>query len=105
MELIPEALSSLKDSRINSLLVTAVDCKNGKYDAIVYYDGSDYTKKEHKILNDLLNRANGHLKSYCLNSTGWYKCPNFKFQADDDLEHSLKMESLFTQIKSKKEED
>ena len=44
MELIPEALSELSDSRINSLPITAVNCKNGKYDAIVYFDGSDYDK-------------------------------------------------------------
>ncbi len=35
MELVPEALSTLSDSRINSLAVTGVDCKNGKYDAKV----------------------------------------------------------------------
>ena len=44
MELIPEALSNLVDTRINSLPITAVNCKNGKYDAIVYFDGSDYEK-------------------------------------------------------------
>ena len=46
MELIPEALSNLDDNRINSLPITAVNCKNGKYDAIVYFDGSDYDKKK-----------------------------------------------------------
>ena len=42
MELIPLALSQLSDSRINSLPITGVNCKNGKYDAIVYFDGSDF---------------------------------------------------------------
>jgi ribosome-binding factor A len=46
MELIPEALSELSDSRINSLAITEVDCKNGKYDARVYFDGSDYNNAE-----------------------------------------------------------
>ena len=46
MELVPEALSTLSDSRINSLPITAVNCKNGKYDAIVYFDGSDFEEKE-----------------------------------------------------------
>ncbi|AXX86126.1 30S ribosome-binding factor RbfA [Malaciobacter marinus] len=104
MELVPEALATLKDSRINSLAVTGVDCKNGKYDATVYYDGTDYSKEEHRVINSLLNKANGHIKSHCLNSTGWYKCPNFKFKADDTLEHSMKMEALFEKIKSKKED-
>ena len=35
-ELIPEALSNFEDSRINSLLITDVDCSKGKYDALVY---------------------------------------------------------------------
>ncbi|RXJ87438.1 30S ribosome-binding factor RbfA [Arcobacter sp. CECT 8985] len=104
MELVPEALSTLKDSRINSLSITDVDCKNGKYDATVYYDGSDYTKQEKQALNSLLNKASGHIKTYCLNATGWYKCPNFKFKADDTLEKSMKIEALFDQIKSKKQD-
>lgn len=103
MELIPEALATLNDGRINALAITAVNCKNGKYDALVYYDGSDYSKQEHQILNNLLNKANGHVKSYCLNATNWYKCPNFKFKADDALEKSLHMEDLFSQIKKDKE--
>lgn len=101
MELIPEALATLNDKRINNLAVTEVNCKNGKYDAIVYYDGSDYTKEEHKVLNNLLNKASGQIKSYCLSATGWYKCPDFKFKADDKLEESLHIEALFDKIKKK----
>jgi ribosome-binding factor A len=101
MELIPEALATLNDVRINNLAVTEVNCKNGKYDAIVYYDGSDYSKQEHQILNTLLNKANGQIKSYCLSATGWYKCPNFKFKADNALEKSMKIDALFEQIKKK----
>ncbi len=101
MELIPEALATLNDNRINNLAVTEVNCKNGKYDAIVYYDGTDFTKEEHKVLNNLLNKANGQIKSYCLSATGWYKCPNFKFKADDKLEESMHIEALFDQIKKK----
>ena len=72
VELIPEALSNLADSRINSLPITAVNCKNGKYDAIVYFDGSDYDKNELKEIVSLLNKANGRLKTHILASTGWY---------------------------------
>ena len=103
MELIPEALTTLNDSRINALAVTEVNCKQGKYDAIVYYDGTDYTKEEHKILNQLLNKASGSIKSYCLSATGWYKCPNFTFKADDKLEESMHLESLFDKIKKKED--
>ena len=99
MELIPEALATLNDTRINNLSVTEVNCKNGKYDALVYYDGTDFTKKEHQVINTLLNKASGQIKTYCLSATGWYKCPDFRFKADDNLEKSLHLESLFDQIK------
>ena len=105
MELVPEALSNLSDPRISQLLVTAVDCKQGKYDATVYYDGSDYSKQEQQLLNNLLKKANGQVKSYVLSATGWYKCPNFKFKADDSLEQSMHIESLFAKIKKDKKEE
>lgn len=102
MELIPEALSTLGDSRINSLAITGVNCKNGKYDATVYFDGSDFNKVEIEGLISLLKKANSRLKSYILATTGWYKCPNFKFVNDDSLENSLKMQKLFTKIEKDK---
>ncbi len=105
MELIPEALSSLNDNRIKSLTITDVDCKNGKYDANVYYDGSDYTKEELKEIRSSLRKANGRLKSYILNATSWYKCPDFTFLIDDMLDKRARMEDLFAQIASKPNKD
>ncbi|MDD2641202.1 MAG: 30S ribosome-binding factor RbfA [Arcobacteraceae bacterium] len=105
MELVPEALATLNDSRINSLPITAINCKNGKYDAIVYFDGSDYNQDELKIIDTLLFKASGRIKSYVLASTGWYKCPNFKFVADDSLENSKNIEDLFAQITQHKKEE
>ncbi len=99
MELIPEALSELSDERICSIPITGVDCKNGKYDATVYFDGSDYTPEEREIIAQLLVRASGAIKSYVLGATSWYKCPNFKFVHDDTLEKSSRIEELFAQIK------
>jgi ribosome-binding factor A len=37
-----------------------------------------------------------------LASTGWYKCPNFKFELDTSLEKSKKIEDLFAKIKKDK---
>ena len=104
-ELIPEALSHLSDNRINSLAITAVNCKHGKYDAIVYFDGSDFDKKEMNTIISLLNKANGRIKTHILASTGWYKCPNFTFLNDTSLEKSKNLESLFTQIRKTKSEE
>ena len=105
MELIPEALGSLEDENINGLAITEVDCKNGKYDATVYFDGSDYDNGELKIIRSSLRKANGAIKSYILGATSWYKCPNFTFEVDDMMEKRARMDELFAQIaKSKKSE-
>jgi ribosome-binding factor A len=104
MELIPEALSQLNDTSINSLTITEVDCKNGKYDAKVYFDGSDFTYEELKVVKQLLRKASSRVKSYCLNATSWYKCPDFEFVKDDMLEKNIRMDKLFAQISSKKGE-
>jgi ribosome-binding factor A len=105
LELIPEALSSLNDSRIKSLTITDVDCKNGKYDAKVYYDGSDYSENELKDIRVCLVKANGRLKSYILNATSWYKCPDFNFLVDDMVDKRAKMEDLFLQISQESKKD
>ena len=99
------ALSSLADTRINSLPITGVNCKNGKYDAIVYFDGSDYDKEEVKSIISALNKANGRIKTDVLASTGWYKCPNFTFLNDTSLEKSKNIEALFAQIRKPKSEE
>ena len=105
-ELIPEALSSLNDHRIVSLTITEVDCKNGKYDAKVYYDGSDFDKAELKEIRMALRKANGAIKSYILGATSWYKCPDFTFLVDEMMEKRARMEDLFSQIsKTKKNEE
>ena len=104
MELIPEALSTLSDNRICSLPITGVNCKNGKYDAIVYFDGSDFEQKEIAGVISALTKANGRIKQYILGATGWYKCPTFKFVNDTSLESSKNIEDLFRQIEKKKGE-
>lgn len=97
-ELIPEALSSLEDGLINSLSITDVNCKNGKYDAIVYFDGSDFNKEELKQIKQKLHKANGRIKAHVLAATSWYKCPNFTFEVDDTLENSKRLEKIFSQL-------
>lgn len=101
-ELIPEALSSLNDNRITSLTITEVDCKNGKYDAKVYYDASDFDKDEQKEIRIALRKANGAIKSYILGATSWYKCPDFTFLVDDMMEKRARIEDLFAQISTNK---
>jgi len=105
MELIPEALSTLSDDRICSLIITAVDCKNGKYDATVYFDGSDFNTKEIKAIISALTKANSRIKSYILSVTNWYKCPTFRFVNDTSLKSSKRIEDLFKQIRDEKKSE
>jgi ribosome-binding factor A len=104
-ELIPEALSSMVDSRVKSVTVTEVDCSKGKYDAIVYVYESGLTDREKNEILNQLKKVSSKIKSYCLASTGWYKCPNFTFRFDQNVEKMSRMEDLFEKIKSKGNED
>jgi ribosome-binding factor A len=100
-ELLNEALSTLNDSRINSLTVLEVVCSRGASDAKVYLEKSLLTKEEQKEVLKLLRKANGLISKYCLESTGWYKVPRFTYTFDDLFEKENKIEELFKKIGEK----
>jgi ribosome-binding factor A len=99
VELLNEALSTLNDSRLNSLTVLEVVCSRGASDAKVYLEKSLLTKDEQKEALKLLRKANGLISKYCLESTGWYKVPNFTYTFDELFEKENKIEELFNKIK------
>lgn len=101
MELLPEALSSLSDSRINSLSVTNVDCSKGKYNSTVYLNAEFYNDSEKREILKQLNFAKGSIKAYCLNATSWFRCPDFVFKFDEELDKINRLESIFGKIKAK----
>ena len=101
-ELVPEALASLNDSSINSIGVTDIDCKRGKHNAVVYFDATDFDKDELRAIKQSLKKANGVIKTYCLNATGWYRCPDFKFVVDAKIKKDMRLEELFHQIEQEK---
>ena len=97
-ELVPEALSTLNDEMLNGLCVIDVECTRGKYDATVYLDKMMFNKDEQKYIIEHLKKVNSHIKSYCMQSEGWFRCPNFKFKFDDKLEKQNHMDELFKKI-------
>jgi len=99
VELLNEALSTLNDSRINSLTVLEVVCSKGASDAKIYLEKSLLSKEEQKEALKLLKKANGLISKYCLESTGWYKVPKFTYTFDELFEKENKMEELFNKIK------
>jgi len=100
-EIIPEALSSLDDSRINSLLVTEVVCSRGRSNAKVYLDKSFLTPQEQGEALKQLRKVGGFIQNHCKSSEGWFKAPIFTFEFDEQLEYITKMEDLFKQISAK----
>ena len=102
-ELISEALGNLDDEKLRGLTVTDVDVKRGMYDADVYIDKSIYTPQEQKEILKHLKRAAPILQSYCLEMSGWFKCPKFHFHFDEMLEEQKRIEELFAKIKEENE--
>ena len=103
-EVIPEALATLDDERINSLLVTEVVCSKGRSDAKVYLDKSFLTEKEQNEALRQLRSVGGYIQNHCKQSEGWFKAPRLTFEFDEQLEKQQRMEELFEQISKKKGE-
>jgi len=109
-ELIPEALSTLDDEMLRGVCVIDVECSRGKYDAIVYLDGSVYDEKEKSYILSHLHRVQRHIQTHCMQAEGWFRCPSFRFYFDDTLERQNKMDILFAKVeeelrKGKKSDD
>ncbi len=103
-EILPEALGTLDDNRINALSVTEVICSRGRYDARVFLDPAGIDEDEQKEALKQLRKVSPHLKNHIRDSEGWYKAPNFTFEFDTHLDHMSRMDDLFAQIKGKNSE-
>ena len=97
-ELLPEALATLDDARINTLSVTDVLCSRGRYDARVFLDPADLSEAEQEEALKKLRKVAGYLKTYVRDSEGWFKAPNFSFEFDDELERISRIDALFKKI-------
>jgi len=102
IELIAEALGQLNDESLRGVTVTDVVVKKGGYDADVYIDPSIYNEDEKKEILKKLKKAAPILQTFCLESSGWFKCPKFHFKFDENIEKSKKIEELFKKIKEEK---
>ena len=98
LELVPEALGALNDKRLHELNVIEVKCSRGKSDAKVYLDPATFTEEEKKTYLSLLKKARPIIETHCLKDQGWYRCPTFTFEFDEQLKQSQNMEELFRKI-------
>ena len=102
-EIIPEALATLSDSRINSLVVTDVLCSRGRSDAKVYLDKSFLDTKEQNEALRQLRKVASYIQNHCKQSEGWFKAPRLTFEFDEHFEKQNRMEELFKQIAKRKD--
>ena len=106
LELVPQALGAMNDKRLHALNVIEVKCSRGKSDAKVYVNPSEYTDQEKRDYLKLLKKARPIIETYCLKDQGWFRCPKFTFEFDEQLEKSKKIDDLFKQIaKTTKQEE
>lgn len=107
-EIIPEALGTLDDERINGLSVTDVVCSKGRSDAKVYLDTSFLDEQEQNDALRQLRAVASYVQNHCKQSEGWFKAPRLTFEFDHQLEKVSRMEALFKQIEGRnkpKEDD
>lgn len=99
-EIIPEALGSLDDPLVQSVVVTDVVCSKGRSNARVYLDMGLYTKDEKKEIISKLYKLSGYIQTHCKQTEGWFKAPIMTFEFDNHPEHISKMEELFKKMRS-----
>ena len=98
LELIPQALGSMNDKRLHELDILEVVCSRGKSDAKVYINPHDLTQQAKRDYLKLLRNARPIIETYCLKDQGWYRCPKFTFEFDEQLQKTKNLEELFKKI-------
>jgi len=104
LELVPQALGSLNDKRLHELDIIEVKCSRGKSDAKVYINPFDLSEEDKNSYLKLLRKARPIIETYCLKDQGWYRCPKFTFEFDEQIAKSKNIEALFKQIAKERDE-
>ena len=95
LELVPQALGAMNDKRLHDLNIVEVVCSRGKSDAKVYINPSEYTEQEKRDYLKLLRKARPIIETHCLKDQGWYRCPKFTFEFDEQLAKTQKLDIHF----------
>lgn len=102
-EILPSALANLRDIRLNALNVVDVRCSRGKYSAEVFLSAPFATEKEKAEILKQLKKAHHLIKEFCLEETGWFRCPDFKFLFDGSLEKESRLDKIFEVLQKERE--
>ena len=105
LELIPQALGQMNDKRLHALDIIEVSCSRGKSDAKVYINPHDLTEQEKRDYLKLLRNARPIVETHCLKDQGWYRCPKFTFEFDEQIAKSKNIDDLFSKIANRKQQE
>ena len=105
LELIPQALGAMNDKRLHNLEIVDVKCSRGKSDAKVYLNPLNLKEEEKRDFLKLLRKARPIVETYCLKDQGWYRCPKFTFEFDEQIAKSKNIEELFKKIAKGREDE
>ncbi len=107
LELVPKALGQMNDKRLHELDILEVKCSRGKSDAKVYINPHQLKEQEKRDYLKLLRKARPIVETFVLKDQGWYRCPTFTFEFDEQLEKSKNIDDLFSKIakRNKTEEE
>lgn len=97
-EALYEAMSTLRDERINSIGIVEVFIKRGKYDAEIYLDPTGLDPREQREALKALKKAEGIIRRQVTASTDWFKCPALHFKFDTSIEEANRIEQLLEKI-------
>ncbi len=104
-ELIPEALSSLNDSRMHVLDILDVKCSRGRSDAKVYLDCTNLLEDEQLFYIKQLKKVAPIIEDYCMKDQGWFKSPTLTFILDDQIQKAQKIDELFKRIEKERKNE
>lgn len=101
-EILPSALANLSDTRLNALNVIDVRCSRGKYSAEVFLNAPFANDKEKAEILKQLKKAHSLIKGFCLEETGWFRCPDFKFFFDESFEKENRLDRIFKTLQEER---
>jgi len=105
LELVPKALGQMNDKRLHELDILEVKCSRGKSDAKVYINPHQLKEQEKRDYLKLLRKARPIVETFVLKDQGWYRCPTFTFEFDEQLEKSKNIDDLFSKIAKRNKDE
>lgn len=87
MQLLNESFADLDDPIFAGISVTHVVVSKGKYDARVFVRCDDETQKTELLRH--LKAASGAIREYCLQASGWFRCPKLHFEWEQNTQQQL----------------